>query len=104
MRISDWSSDVCSSDLLHLAVDVVVGLTEELAPLRVACDHVAHVELGQHGRGHLTGERALLLPVAVLRTQRDQDRPLLAPEVGLHRSSEARRVGKEWVSTCRSRW
>src|SRR3546814_18638833 len=81
-------------DRLHLAVDVVVGLTEELAPLRVACDHVAHVELGQHGRGHLTGERALLLPVAVLRTQRDRDRLLLAHEVRLHGPQVGEEIGR----------
>src|SRR3546814_2704040 len=42
MRISDWSSDVCSSDLtgwlakLHQAVDS--GLTAEAAVQRVQCD------------------------------------------------------------------
>src|SRR3546814_6806405 len=70
MRISDWSSDVCSSDLPPaLGAQVPDG-----------------------------GERDLQLP----------DRPVVG-----HRSlryrllparSEERRVGKECVSTCRSRW
>src|SRR3546814_7100511 len=33
MRISDWSSDVCSSDLLALAIGVVCTLTACFAPL-----------------------------------------------------------------------
>ena len=33
-------------------------------------DHVAHVELGQQRRRHLAGERALVLPVAVLGAER----------------------------------
>src|SRR3546814_4616810 len=62
MRISDWSSDVCSSDLPRV-------------PVR---------DLGA-GRGAFP--RVVLLP-AQLRGHR----------------SEERRVGKECVSTCRSRW
>src|SRR3546814_1935818 len=61
MRISDWSSDVCSSDL-QLAVD-------ELRRL-----HLVIARLVQAGA-----------------------------QIGLQRSEE-RRVGKECVSTCRSRW
>src|SRR3546814_14045452 len=62
MRISDWSSDVCSSDLVP-ALDV----------------------LGT------TGSRA-----DVQRCGTDQLAQALR--------SEERRVGKECVSTCRSRW
>src|SRR3546814_13897105 len=64
MRISDWSSDVCSSDL----EDVVDGRLQPAAGV------------------------AQLLAVAV-----DAEEP------GIERSEE-RRVGKECVSTCRSRW
>src|SRR3546814_10430168 len=62
MRISDWSSDVCSSDLHHHFVEAEIG-RDERCGLR---DHSAIDE--------------------------SQDR------------SEARRVGKGCVSTCRSRW
>src|SRR3546814_5057390 len=64
MRNSDWSSDVCSSDLQRLP------LLESLCSIYRS-----------------TGE------------QRCQKEPL--PH--LYRSEE-RRVGKECVSTCRSRW
>src|SRR3546814_7534764 len=64
MRISDWSSDVCSSDLGRHA------------------DHhpVLHVHAGS--RAGAGGDLAI-------------------PDPG---RSEERRVGKECVSTCRSRW
>src|SRR3546814_2922772 len=65
MRISDWSSDVCSSDLRHAVVAFA----------------------GQ-------GMRSLSLVVAM-----DENRL-----IGRANRSEERRVGKECVSTCRSRW
>src|SRR3546814_3697239 len=88
MRISDWSSDVCSSDLpLYISIDLD-GVDPSAAP------GVAHPE-----PGGLTVRELL----AVLHKQ-------TAPVVGadiveLHPGrSEERRVGKECVSTCRSRW
>src|SRR3546814_3574584 len=59
MRISDWSSDVCSSDLRRRAVE---------------------------------------------HRQRDAEDEQLRVEAAAHARSEERRVGKECVSTCRSRW
>src|SRR3546814_15580388 len=86
MRISDWSSDVCSSDLLA-----------ELA-------RIASKMEGMYGSGeYCTGEgsardcRQLGELEDVLRSNRDYDAQLDA-------RSEERRVGKECVSTCRSRW
>src|SRR3546814_4930382 len=72
MRISDWSSDVCSSDL-DVETAKKTGRTQFEAMLKYL-------------RGH-PGVRHLL----VEKTDR------------LYRSEE-RRVGKECVSTCRSRW
>src|SRR3546814_2255393 len=72
MRISDWSSDVCSSDLP--AEPQVEGVAEDA---RVRED--ARDERGE---------------------QSDADQP---DEEDAPRSEE-RRVGKECVSTCRSRW
>src|SRR3546814_10348009 len=69
MRISDWSSDVCSSDL-----DVVTR------------------------RGY--GETPATNGVDILQDAHDVVEVL---GDGAHRSEE-RRVGKECVSTCRSRW
>src|SRR3546814_19611500 len=89
MRISDWSSDVCSSDLATEAgVDqVVVGGLEIDADL--AGDR-AFLETG-------AGRRIEIERIVAWDGVDDGNavRPL---------RSEARRVGKECVSTCRSRW
>src|SRR3546814_1716599 len=80
MRISDWSSDVCSSDLAAQAAQRIQYL-------------------GQH-RGLVD------LPV-LLRRQADARAIGAAAIVGLAIGagrSEERRVGTESVSTCRSRW
>src|SRR3546814_2429673 len=92
MRISDWSSDVCSSDLPRLRLD---------AARRV--DH--------HHGGIDGGERAIRILGKVLVARRVEQvvGDALMFE-GHHRAgdgdsrSEERRVGKECVSTCRSRW
>src|SRR3546814_7656218 len=76
MRISDWSSDVCSSDLRD-----VLWICASMRPRRNAADHWRGAAEG-HPRQH-----------ASMRPRRNAaDR------------SEERRVGKECVSTCRSRW
>src|SRR3546814_7043222 len=67
MRISDWSSDVCSSDL---------GTDPSI-------DDRAFHEFDRDDRYRRQGAAY--------------------PSQGCHRSEE-RRVGKECVSTCRSRW
>src|SRR3546814_13426417 len=97
MRISDWSSDVCSSDLIGGAIGAVHGIVqmplrlvgsgrnEPLREFEPADDDREHiVEIMGDTTGQLT-DGFHLLRLAKLR-------------------SEARRVGKECVSTCRSRW
>src|SRR3546814_16315063 len=94
MRISDWSSDVCSSDLLACSprtkrAQQHVGA----APVRVAG------QLWFEQRGELARLKAAV-KVAHRAPPNRQDRPSW-----LHRyRSEERRVGKECVSRCRSRW
>src|SRR3546814_18243144 len=96
MRISDWSSDVCSSDLDQpLALQV---RADDLADLVLAFGQadLFRPAADMHVGARLAGRRH-----AVDRTGRasvDQDDALVAF------SSEERRVGKECVSTCRSRW
>src|SRR3546814_12676362 len=93
MRISDWSSDVCSSDLqyqvimkpspanlqeLYLGSLTEIGIDPLLHDIRFAEDDWESPTLGAWGLGWevwCDGMR-----------------------------SEERRVGKECVSTCRSRW
>src|SRR3546814_7109771 len=73
MRISDWSSDVCSSDLVTVC----------------AVPTAAFLASPTVGFAPLTAQFT------------DLSVPGLAP---IGSRSEERRVGKECVSTCRSRW
>src|SRR3546814_18078426 len=98
MRISDWSSDVCSSDLASLHHLLVFGLVPMLVAqavlLRGRMDGTVLAKLGGIDRGY--GITALsLLVVGFLRVFHG---------VMGEDSSEERRVGQECVSTCRSRW
>src|SRR3546814_19674587 len=79
MRISDWSSDVCSSDLCWTGT--VDGLDVALSGRWAEWDCRIH-------------------RLAALALEQDGFRGAVADAV----RSEERRVGKECVSTCRSRW
>src|SRR3546814_3918787 len=96
MRISDWSSDVCSSDLLCNNLDLSVVRCETLGGLVFITMNPDPVPL-----------RDWLGPVAdQIEAFNMQDmRPIQHRQSiwGANRSAE-RRVGKECVSTCRSRW
>src|SRR3546814_2118886 len=94
MRISDWSSDVCSSDL---------GPAAQAPRL--------------DGQGGFTMKNTITLLVLVVLLALLIALPWIAPYfyifiateiliLGLFAASrsEERRVGKECVSTCRSRW
>src|SRR3546814_5280161 len=72
MRISDWSSDVCSSDL----EDTLTG----------------DIHMGEYLMSKFTAKRY---------SYPDSRREVVIPQGP---RSEERRVGKECVSTCRSRW
>src|SRR3546814_11093005 len=94
MRISDWSSDVCSSDL-----------TQQNAQ--------ALIQKGLHLWGPSEGDQAcgdngpgrMLEPLEIVERviQLFSHDSLAGRKVVITRSEE-RRVGKECVSTCRSRW
>src|SRR3546814_2046452 len=95
MRISDWSSDVCSSDLSE---KVRRRLLESLqAGLRAApAADLAWIAL-----------RRMLDAVSQVVPQRRAAVAVFGYQGGDHlivERSEERRVGKECVSTCRSRW
>src|SRR3546814_11835336 len=94
MRISDWSSDVCSSDLNPAEVEASF---EAYKQALVEGDGARASELtasDTHAFVKQTLDRALTMEEPALRTL-----PLLDQI-----RSEERRVGKECVSTCRSRW
>jgi hypothetical protein len=63
--------------------DPLVGLAEELAPLRMPDDRSVDPQLEQHRRGDLAGERALCLPMNVLGSDRD-----FRPGERLHRRAQ----------------
>src|SRR3546814_14547941 len=110
MRISDWSSDVCSSDLVDpldaaarlpgIEEGAVDGILDGEAEVGVGADvgRVLAAQL-QPDADELAGRR-LFDHLAGL------DRAGEVHLVGQPRPdrSEERRVGKECVSTCRSRW
>src|SRR3546814_14977428 len=97
MRISDWSSDVCSSDLFwpigHMLAEAfgwrgallcyaVIALLTIPLHLAIPADRFAHPPAAKTADG----------------------KPAAVPGRFLAGRSEERRVGKECVSTCRSRW
>src|SRR3546814_20555837 len=92
MRISDWSSDVCSSDL---AID-------ETGPGTLQGSLKPPVPGAQApGAGHATFPAD---PVIEKKAQPHDPPRTNATYVRQHARSEERRGGKECVSTCRSRW
>src|SRR3546814_2190741 len=95
MRISDWSSDVCSSDLNCLAgADEVYAL--ELDAIKFKPGESKNIILQWHEtRGALTSSEIEVVRRAMVAK---------APDESTWDRSEERRVGKECVSTCRSRW
>src|SRR3546814_4475900 len=88
MRISDWSSDVCSSDLVGRRQDGHAGRGRHLP------DSGQRLDPADPGHGEVEDHQLGLVPA--------DEVDGLAPVGGLR--SEERRVGKECVSTCRSRW
>src|SRR3546814_5282531 len=98
MRISDWSSDVCSSDLRACGLGAITAFTVSFGGIATLTPQLlfgAHiVNINQPIINELTQER---IPTRLLAGM------AFKPSDKLIRSEE-RRVGKEWVSTCRSRW
>src|SRR3546814_18114349 len=84
MRISDWSSDVCSSDLKRITHRFAAYSMNKRFPLRGSLVMCAVARQARIGHGGKTGD-------------------IGNGRRGIYRSEE-RRVGKECVSTCRSRW
>src|SRR3546814_13295259 len=86
MRVSDWRSDLCSSDLSSVREPLMEFPRAAFDPV------VQQLAVGTHGPDCRPG---------------DLDRPPVGREaadsVGFGRSEE-RRVGKECISTFRYRW
>src|SRR3546814_1535585 len=105
MRISDWSSDVCSSDLYKAILRGLAKLSGTHRAGRLAPDFDRKFP---YDRERSSAVFALSIPEdkVVQRATRMFDfiarYPQLFPDPV--RRSEERRVGKECVSTCRYRW
>src|SRR3546814_12477957 len=106
MRISDWSSDVCSSDLRHARtgrsmsktrrkIDAARGAKIALEALQ---EQVTVADLAQRYQAH---RNQIYAWKKQLQSKR---RGYEVGPMGAASRSEERRVGKECVSTCRSRW
>src|SRR3546814_21040492 len=112
MRISDWSSDVCSSDLLGDSIrpEMLDDLSERARHRRQCRQSLDHRIAAANGLAvddrvavviaHRPRRKTALIVFARF-VELDGEAVL---EVIEHIRSEERRVGKECVSTCRYRW
>src|SRR3546814_20841583 len=100
MRISDWSSDVCSSDLgeaAHQQARPVRRLQSRMRDADAAREYAVDAEAEQISAQHIViGHQS--------RKAAGNDQHGNAVIADGAQRSEERRVGKECVSTCRSRW
>src|SRR3546814_21095160 len=113
MRISDWSSDVCSSDLIQL----VITEHRVTAPHRRSCsDQPIQIVISHDTRSDVTGQqvhydayvRILVIQVFIIEnpsvgTLLWKLPGILGRRMNDYRSDE-RRVGKECVRQCRYWW
>src|SRR3546814_12996299 len=112
MRISDWSSDVCSSDLKTNCLDFIrarMNMVEAPVDFHASALHEHFLDCGFHRMLRSASDMEIALPSM---GNRDLERlsdliadiipPLSVKAVSVR--SEERRVGKECVSTCSSRW
>src|SRR3546814_1063989 len=95
MLISDWSSDVCASDLQRTGAESRVEADLDQLVLRGIRDLHRHVAVEQT-LAEALGEQAHDLAELILVQLREDD--------DVVDRSGGRRVGKEWVRTGRSRW
>src|SRR3546814_12084168 len=133
MRISDWSSDVCSSDLVAIFIQQlgIIGNKREAGDIAFEANVFVSglmIEMDRaHGLLRMTSRSSAVVEGAHAKTLKPQ---ALHVDIGVEdvalvtetfrlgefvaelvdhalavpgRSAE-RRVGKAWVSTCRTRW
>src|SRR3546814_14817961 len=102
MRISDWSSDVCSSDLsATVAMITAAGMVAPALELMALPDMqnalvVIAIAAGATTLSHVNDSGFWLVNRYLYMTEKET--------LKSWSRSEERRVGKECVSTCRSRW
>src|SRR3546814_15401489 len=100
MRISDWSSDVCSSDLTAVTSPLASYLGSSAAPLsRISVITPPYKVIAAFTKKSDAASRCLKHANPILGSRKAY--------IGEHHAafrSEERSVGKECVSTCSSRW
>src|SRR3546814_12584128 len=110
MRISDWSSDVCSSDLIDIGPGERAGKgrvrrqAEASARLRRQLDLLDRPRLPLGGLAADVLRREAVEQAVVRRMHRDKLALQMRRAFADLDRSEERRVGKECVRKCRSRW
>src|SRR3546814_14633206 len=93
MRISDWSSDVCSSDLGDFqCLDHAIRIDHERAAICQTLIFTHHTKVTGDSTSWIANHRILDLVDGIRGVMQSLVR------------SEERRVGKECVSKCRYRW
>src|SRR3546814_13858629 len=103
MRISDWSSDVCSSDLaagLREAYADLVADVESRYGVRPETYGAMGVSAMMHGYLAFDADGELLVPFRTWRNTSTGEAAAELPEL----RSEKPRGGKGGGSTCRFRW
>src|SRR3546814_13412897 len=98
MRISDWSSDVCSSDLTWWDIPFRSVIRQRYD---FSCGSAALATLLTYHYGAPTSEA---MPFRAMWEKGDREAIRKVGFSMLDMRSEERRVGKECVSTCSSRW
>src|SRR3546814_18290038 len=94
MRISDWSSDVCSSDLDALAREKYAPATKAAALVVSSQNRADTMQRLADDRGQEVESLRARLAAAEAKAEAARK----------DARSEERRGGKEWGSTCRTRW
>src|SRR3546814_17702589 len=102
MLISDWSSDVCSSDLPSARVALGGAIPDDGSDMR---ECLAYLDVGNQivEEGPLAAERSQG-PVRLDASMVDPARQLVKPFGDVAERSEERREGQKGVSRCSSRW
>src|SRR3546814_12447568 len=113
MRISDWSSDVCSSDLLAFLSPSGVptgGSIERVTLISPYGEQAAAIGLNSGIGAKLDGDPRAAFDIRFAKGEPFGGESILGTLKRLAKltsdtvRSEERRVGKECVSTCRYRW
>src|SRR3546814_14780477 len=106
MRISDWSSDVCSSDLDNVKNGKIDTLTSSLKTYLFAIGRFKFYKQIERNKKVsyedpviYSSDEMQLFDIDISEERKN----VLKDAIGRLRSEE-RREGKECVSTCRSRW